>query len=128
MEHMNDASTPEVEALIARYDRRVARVSRRGRALGYLQAYDGSALEVPARWWRDRKPREPRLAWLFEWTDAAMQQNGYSDEAGDADHDQIGEVVADWEAGRHELGDEWLQLSWLEPEEGTRISDRYFGI
>lgn len=127
MEHVNAASTPDVEALIARYDRRVARVSRQGRALGYMQAYDGSALEVPARWWRAARPREPRLAWLFEWTNAAMQQNGYTDEAGDANHDEIADVVADWDAGRHERGDEWLQLTWLGPQEGATISARYFG-
>ncbi len=61
-----------------------------------MQAYDGSALEVPARWWRAGRPRQPRLAWLFEWTDAGILQNGYSDEAGDADARDIAEVVTNW--------------------------------
>ncbi len=30
-----------------------------------------------------------------------MQQNGYTDEARDADSDQIADVLADWDAGRH---------------------------
>ena len=102
MEPMDQTSTPDLEALIARYDRRVARVSLRGRVLGYLWAYDGSLLELPKRWWRAGSPRQPRLAWLIEWTDPAMSQNGYTDEAGDADADDIAEVISDWDRGRHE--------------------------
>ncbi len=74
---------------------------------------------------REATRAEARLA--AAWTDPAMQQGGYTDEAGDADHDEIADVVADWDAGRHERGDGWLQLTWLEPQEGATISARYFG-
>jgi len=125
MEHMDSMGTREAAAMIARYDWRIARLSRRGRVLGYMQAWDGSLLEVPKRWWRAGAPVEPRLAWLIEWTDPGMSENGYTDEAGDVGGHDIAEVVAGWDEGRHQRTGAWLQVSWLDAGECAAIDARF---
>jgi hypothetical protein len=66
---------------------------------------------VCSAFWRQCSPqrRAVGVTTVIEWTDPGMAQNGYTDETGDADPHDIAEV-ADWDAGRYERRDEWLEV------------------
>lgn len=114
------------DARLAQYEHRTAEMLSNGRAVGWLATGVSALVGKRGRWFRKEAARTDFLIWQVTWSDPSRLANGYNEIWGDVlEPEDVTETLRDWDAGKHELAEEWFELKWLSGDEARAAWARY---